>query len=281
MPAQDSRLPELPQEIFDEITTYLPDRKSRAVWGLVCKRFLPSSRQTLYKAITLRNMQDVERFFDLLKSPLCTFNIYVREFSAFEGSGVRWVHLIIPRLASFSLERLQMDFWNWGRLGTKALKNLSPVCENLTHLELSSTNFASFSQLADLLYSCTSLKHLEVFGCFWKDHSTPTPSAAKLLPSLETLYLRGSWQKEIMLDWLFLHGRHPANISSLILTDIVPNDTVILGQCLRVLGPSLKILRLRFGGYGGTEGLFLSLLGEWCLTHASIKNFLSEMSILG
>jgi len=115
----------------------------------------------------------------------------------------------------------------------------------LKGLELNRSTFDSFDELLDLVYAFPLLERLALRSAEW-DSSARSPSAPRdTVPRhLRSLTLEDC-DKRRVLDWLISEKRM-ANLNSIHLLHITPEETKLTGNLLKRLGPSLSHLELVF-----------------------------------
>jgi len=157
--------------------------------------------------------------------------------------------------------------------------------QNLTKLAMTHIRFPSFDFLIRFISGFPVLKELSLHNIMWeapKCPLSPLPSpsttnvqASPLLPSrLQTLNIFSSSNSPI-LYWVLTSGRlHAATdheqvvpaLRKLVLSDILPTESHLVGSLLRTVGPSLQHLELGFLTHNASPH---AIQGLHILTHTS------------
>jgi hypothetical protein len=240
--------PEIVDAFIDQVVANVFFEVNKNLLGtcsLVSKSWLPRSRQHLFQRVVIPQEEGVKPFLDLLYSPLCTIKPYVQILDLEEGmdNNPIWLGDGLPRLST-----LLPAVWNLSIEGGKFpfpdLVTSLASFQNLRDLTLIDCVFNSLSQPCGTLSLCTSLKNLFLSSLVVNNFDVPSAVNSPPPPSLKSV----NFHKDIPLNGILLwlaSGEH-VSIETLKLFSIQEDQVPTITNCLRALGPSLKVLELGF-----------------------------------
>nr|GAT48840.1 predicted protein [Mycena chlorophos] len=240
----------LPPELFDAIIWQArDDLQALGVCALVCKSWLASSRHhTFSHFVFVLRPDNADDFLDLILARHATLPPYIVRVELVSddwsrGYHLRWLSRVIDVLATLpSLTVLRVENISWNALSAPARAGFLIQFQRLTHLELRACDFNSFANLCRLVASKPALQSLLCDDLGWED---PQTAEDAVVPStLSSLRLSGCYERDV-LNWLVAQPRLPV-IRHLELGAVSPPDTAAIGNFLRQLGPSLKLLQFAF-----------------------------------
>jgi hypothetical protein len=235
----DAFIDQVHEDLFVEVNTNL-----LGTCSLVSKSWLPRSRQHLFQRVVIPKEEGAMPFLDLLYSPFCTIKPYVQILELEEGGdnnpiwlgdGLPMLSNLLPAVWDLSIEG--------GRFAFPDLISSLASFQNLRDLTLMDCVFNSLSQLFGTLSLCTSLQKL--FLSSLDVNNLDVSSAVNSSPPpLRFADLHEDIPLNDILKWL-TSGEH-VSIETLELFSIQEHQIVTTTDCLRALGPSLKVLKLGF-----------------------------------
>lgn len=279
-------------ELHDSIIDHLHSCKPALYsCSTVCKAWLPTCRYHLFSKVNLR-----PAFVEFLRSSPHTataISPYISQVTL-GGGWMREQQAEFNDVISFllTLERvdeLYLGTWSWDYVSTETTMSLldarASLFQNLTKLAMTHIRFPSFDFLIRFISGFPVLKELSLHNIMWeapKCPLSPLPSpsttnvqASPLLPSrLQTLNIFSSSNSPI-LYWVLTGGRlHAATdheqvvpaLRKLVLSDILPTESHLVGSLLRTVGPSLQHLELGFLTHNASPH---AIQGLHILTHTS------------
>lgn len=249
-------MPRIPSEISDAIIDHLhADTPTLKLCALVCKRWLPSSRFHLFRAIAL-HPYNYHKFFAAMESSEGTLALYIRHLTLSEGTagliaGREWVEEpgVLSRLAKLpEVRTLRIEGMSWDELKDESRKHFAGGFPKLADLMVRFTCFSSFKQLLEII---CGHQHLTKLGLerVWCGGS-PIGYPLHLIPPkhLQSLHLM-NYDNRIYLDWLAT-GEDISSLRS-VSVNLFLGQYPSTGRFLRALGPSLQ--RLQLGFYTGCD----------------------------
>lgn len=250
--------PLVPAEISDYIIDFLyDDIKSLRACNLTCHTFHPAARYHLFQSLEFTSLKSSQSFYSLLQhSP--HLGRYARDASfakityptqvghADGGGSLDTDQLwssIFPALPS--VQRLEFLFLE--QMDSALRRRIADNFHSVTRLTLQYCRFATFGEFVALYQSFPKLEHLTLRSVSWQDVETMLPGTPVTAPSLTSLNLAGGLDLVTLADW-FLAEDVRVNMTSLSLSSTSLRDTVILGDIVRAMGPSLDDLTLDWYG---------------------------------
>ena len=186
---------DIPEELFEHILWHAcgrhlqPDREAKrliAACALVCRYWARLSRRWLFHNITLRTLDDMQRFREIVDTPALRGLEPIAEtvgsvYVAADSRNEPWLHLlfmlVIPELreAPFvSVEALPSGGKPWRSLHPSLPRAVPGSLMPVGELRLQDAHFPNGRTLARLLSSISLLRHLDAFNVTFGT----TPSAA-------------------------------------------------------------------------------------------------------
>ena len=255
----------LSPELIDIIVDYAHDDFDTLLnYSLASRLFLPSSRFHLFEWLDLKSSQWAE-FFDLLDSPLSTITHIQSINLDFEGKMPDLLS-IVTRLHGFGLHSITLD-----NMRIEQPINLDwEIIElvGLRKLSIERGNFSDPSHTFDIISRFKNVEHLCLHFCIFHglaDTSADIPHHPirnSTVPFWKIFELH-VWDKNCYYEtfsWLTVQPDISA-LETVVLTGFSPEDFVVVGNFLRVLGPQLKYLELQ---------LTSTVLGMSCFLHFCI-----------
>jgi hypothetical protein len=242
------------QELIDIIVDYFHDDYTTLIsCSLTSRLFLPSSRFHLFKRLYISPSQWTP-FFDLLKSPLSTITHVQYIKIDFEDGGPHLLS-ILTRLQSLHLRSLTLKHIRIKDYTDFDLEIAGFI--GLKELTITRSNLFSPSNLFKIISKFTSVKHVRLTRIDYDrklrlartspdDHHLMVHNSA--LPMCKTFEYQGwSDPAEITITWLIMQP-DISSLRAIVLTDLMSEDLVSVGNLLRVLGPQLEYLELQLPG---------------------------------
>ncbi|KAJ7755353.1 hypothetical protein DFH07DRAFT_743260 [Mycena maculata] len=256
-----SRLaPELYDHVLDE---FHASKSMLSACSLVCKAWLPMSRNHLFFSVNLR--PNFVRFLRESPHAIATVTPYIRNV----GLGGGWMReqrdefndIILFMITLEHVRKIHMETFSWTYLASPATTALlgghGKVFQTLTVLDLKFIQFPSFAVLRTLASQFHGLRELIFDNVTWdavEDDSQPDASQperpAPFLSRFQTLRIVAS-PNEPIISWLTSAVSEDgtalvAPIRSLNLPEILPHEAPLIGKFLSSLASSLENLELGF-----------------------------------
>ncbi|KAJ7140788.1 hypothetical protein C8R44DRAFT_761885 [Mycena epipterygia] len=246
--------PALPPEITDSIIHQLsPNIAALRICSLVCRAWLPASRYTLHKTLSLRG-EDIPGFLDVIAPSENTYfsSLRVIDISLCENGPAPSLWKFLPHFLCLESLRIHSSFFHCE----------SPTHPRLRTLELFDVQFGSFTAFTDLISGFPHLKNLRFEKVAWGSMQGWSPVGEDIIPAkpcprleLDTFSPQISNDSQF-LDWLGSEESGPLTSNLTLLMpkmrwgrETLDDDTLAkVSEYLRHLHVHLKHLHIRFGG---------------------------------
>ncbi|KAF8877359.1 hypothetical protein BD779DRAFT_1677351 [Infundibulicybe gibba] len=260
---------EIPSEIVDLIIDQLrADAKTLRLCSLVCQSWLPRARYHLFSTFKIHTRSIAA--IDLLGSPLCTIQPYVRrvKFSVSEKLDTAPMATCIQELDNGSSNLLSLSIRTVRGDGMTPVDDhlrallSAPVLKNLRHLKLKYLRFNSPNYSIKLFSSLPALESLVLYGVGSRIKDDRNTYTTPLPPNLRHLFI---WTTGIPheLFWLATHPKHP--LTTLHLYNITSASCPIILNYLRQ-SSQLQCLSFDLCDGATTDSLLLDFMTQIDLT---------------
>ncbi|KAJ7603682.1 hypothetical protein DFH06DRAFT_328312 [Mycena polygramma] len=229
--------PSIPTELTEAIIFNVEDKATLRVCTLVCRAWVPPTRDQLHGRIFLSS-HGIPRFFDLLSSP---HNTYVHVVRSLHILGAENADVLLARLPEFS------------RLETISIHGVDfpyqfPALPAVTSLTLYSM-FPSFHAFTQLLARFPGLRTLTLGMIKWHNAPAVNTTALPAPLRLDHLALVANWlSDDPVRDWLVSKsGGLVTRSLTLRLDDLDAQGASATSQYINRLGAQLEHLHLELG----------------------------------
>ena len=265
-------MPRVPFELSDYIIDFLyADPSALSACALACRSWAPAARFHLFRSVTLQNRNFTTPFQRLLNtSP--DLGWYVRELivakfvDAVPSAPPPSPSSVLQECTPTAVERaLPHIFAGIPALRTLSLSHVDMKCipdlkgfrhPSVSALSLSYCQFSQFADIVDLVACFPNLAELSLAGLTWREESRvcyPAP-----IPFLRKLILGRDTDSEVLFAWFEAAQLH-ASLTTLVARCATEHDAELVGQFLKLAGPSLQHLDLDWSMSGDKSARHLSL----------------------
>jgi hypothetical protein len=224
-------LSKVPSEVFDTVIDFLhSDIPALKTCTLVCKEWLPASRYHLFSTISV-DQHHVQRFLDMLDSPLCVWRPYIRhlQITGIRRHTIGMLHdpIYLQKLATLTVNELSLrhfhvddDLSSFPR--SVHMTQLVSTFGGVTEMKVSDGVFRTFSHFLSMIIMFPLRRLTLGENRFSYSHHRPiTLDITTQLP----------------IEWA-------SNLRVVRLLALVHKEVYLLGEFLALLGPSLTHIYL-------------------------------------
>ncbi|KAJ7164184.1 hypothetical protein C8R46DRAFT_1192939 [Mycena filopes] len=253
--------PELADRFIDNLHD---DRHTLATCALVSKTWTPASRYHLFRHVVLAENSWMD-FLRLLASPFATFTPHSVRIITPEPNRplTPLLNDIVPKLASLlddivpKLPHLPavtfVHLWNldWRDISPPTVTSLAALFVQITALDIGRVYLRDVHEFARVVSLFHRLEEMSIHPSFRNDHPqvAPFPGLPRGLVHVALSWSGRSSVRDMFMEtlpWLEGTSTQPSPVQSLRLTDVPAAALPALGRLLRVLGPQLQVLDVRF-----------------------------------